>query len=401
MFYYVCRVDSLSLCFTKKNERSTGPSPTPPGRCHCMDGELASTVEVGSVICPLCYVSSSPVHKYLRNQKAFNNSINIIFMKILSIDILNVFWPISSEIQTRKARGQAHPLRWPTKTRIVPTCPKHESLPVAPFQDASAGSLAAGQQSWKACNKCNRKSWPNPWDVLIPRCQMEQAAFRGASHIPLPDLHLCTSLGRVLGSHQKKHGSRFGSISHWAHQLKDDAMSRGPTCSASCSTKSSPAQGIADIMAIGSNITKWPATNITSCRCYNHPLASGKWGKKRHAAGPGNGRNRSVSEGNVCGSSDKGGLLRWDQMEGALQVKRCKAWKTPCNQQGVCLPSYIAPLQKYHSTLPSCTGQSFPVEKGGIHLWGCDLCQALSRWLCTLGGGWLVANHVGGWRKYR
>lgn len=115
MFYYVCRVDSLSLCFTKKNERSTGPSPTPPGRCHCMDGELASTVEVGSVICPLCYVSSSPVHKYLRNQKAFNNSINIIFMKILSIDILNVFWPISSEIQTRKARGQAHPLRWPTK----------------------------------------------------------------------------------------------------------------------------------------------------------------------------------------------------------------------------------------------------------------------------------------------
>lgn len=43
--YYTCRVDSLSLCFTLKNERSTGPSPTPPGHCHCMDGELASTVE--------------------------------------------------------------------------------------------------------------------------------------------------------------------------------------------------------------------------------------------------------------------------------------------------------------------------------------------------------------------
>lgn len=36
---------------------------------------------------------------------------------------------------------------------IVPTCPKHKSLPMTPFQDASAGSLAAGQQSWKACRK--------------------------------------------------------------------------------------------------------------------------------------------------------------------------------------------------------------------------------------------------------
>ena len=91
-------------------------------------------------------------------------------------------------------------------------------------------------------------------------------------------------------------------------------MSRGPTCSASWSTKSSPFQGIADMIESPLDQTSPPVGAAP-------PAGLREMGKKRHA-GPGNGpRNRSVS-GNVCGSSDKGGLLRWDQMEGALQDKK-------------------------------------------------------------------------------
>ena len=102
------------------------------------------------------------------------------------------------------------------------------------------------------------------------------------------------------------------------------------------------------------------------------PAGLGEMGRKRHADGNGP-RNRPASV--VCGSSDKGGLLRWDRMEVTLQAKRWNCVKT--SKQHSMIPILLC-TKKYHSALPSYTGQSFPVDKGGIHLWGCDLCQALS-----------------------
>lgn len=86
-------------------------------------------------------------------------------------------------------------------------------------------------------------------------------------------------------------------------------MSRGPTCSASWSTKSSPFQGIADMIESPLDQTSAPAGATP-------PAGLREMGKKRHA-GPGNGPGNRSASGNVCGSNDKGGLLRWDQMEGA------------------------------------------------------------------------------------